>query len=66
MNKEKYLIGSRVKEIAKQKGVPLYVLEEKVHIAKGSISKWDEINPSFDKVMRVAKELNVTSDDLIS
>ncbi len=66
MDDKKLLIGSKVKEIAKREGIPLYALEEKAHIARGSISKWDEINPSFDKVFRVAKELNVTADELIS
>lgn len=65
MDKSKILVGTNVKEIAKKEGIPLYVLEEKAHIARGSISKWDDINPSFDKVARVAKALNVTSDELI-
>lgn len=66
MDKIKIPIGTKVKEIAKSEGIPLYALEERAHIAKGSISKWDEISPSFDKVYRVAQILNVKADDLIS
>ena len=45
--------------------IPLYVLEEKARISKGSISKWDIVNPSFDKVCRVAKILEVEVSQLI-
>lgn len=60
-----FKIGSRVKEIAKNKGIPLYSLEEQSHISKGSISKWDDISPSFDKVCRVAELLDVKVDELV-
>lgn len=62
---DKVFVGSRVKEIAKSKKIPLYVLEEKARISKGSISKWDIVNPSFDKVCRVAKILEVEVSQLI-
>ena len=61
----KIFVGSRIKEIAKDKKIPLYVLEEKAGISKGSISKWDIIDPSFDKVCRVAKILEVEVNQLI-
>lgn len=63
---DKFFVGSRVKEIAKDRKIPLYVLEEKAGISKGSISKWDIIDPSFDKVCRVAKILEVEVSQLIS
>lgn len=34
-------------------------------IAKGSISKWNVIEPSFDKVCRVAKILDVEIKQLV-
>jgi transcriptional regulator with XRE-family HTH domain len=61
----KIKIGARVKTLAKEKGIALYVLEEKSHISRGSISKWDDINPSFEKVCRVAEILDVSVDKLI-
>lgn len=63
---DKFFVGSRVKEIAKDRKIPLYVLEKKAGISKGSISKWDIIDPSFDKVCRVAKILEVEVSQLIS
>lgn len=63
---ERILLGTKVKEIARDKKIPLYVLEEKANIAKGSISKWDDISPSFDKVSRVAGILKVNVNKLIS
>ena len=59
------LIGTKVKEIAKKKGISLNQLEKDTKIATGSISKWDKISPSFEKVCNVAKTLEVTVDELI-
>lgn len=63
--KGKILLGTKVKELAKKKNIPLYKIEEDVGIAKGSISKWDIVDPSFDKVCAVAKVLKVKVDKLI-
>lgn len=62
---DKILIGSRVKEFAKSKKIPLYILEEKAGISKGSISKWDIIKPAYDKVCRVADILNIHIEELL-
>lgn len=59
------LIGTKVKEIAKKKGISLNQLEKDTKIATGSISKWDKISPSFEKVCNVAKALDINVDELI-
>lgn len=59
-------IYERVKEVARQRGMPLYKLEEAAGIAQGSISKWKEVSPSIEKVATVAKLLEVTVDELIN
>lgn len=59
------LLGEKVKKIAKQKGITLCALEKDTGVSRGSISKWNEISPSFDKVCRVSKRLEVKLDDLI-
>lgn len=59
------LVGTKVKEIAKKKGISLNQLEKDTKIATGSISKWDKISPSFEKVCNVAKALDVNVDELI-
>lgn len=58
------LIGTKVKEIAKKKGISLNQLEKDTKIATGSISKWDKISPSFEKVCNVAKALDINVDEL--
>lgn len=62
---DKIFIGSRIREMAKDKKIPLYILEEKAGIAKGSISKWNVVEPSFDKVCRVAKILDIEINQLV-
>lgn len=57
--KEYSTLKERVSKIAKEKNIPLYKLEEEANISRGSISKWDDISPSFEKVCAVAKVLKV-------
>lgn len=63
--KGKMLLSTKVKKLSAQKKIPLYVLEERAEIARGSISKWDDIVPSIEKVSRVARILEVSVDDLL-
>jgi transcriptional regulator with XRE-family HTH domain len=58
-------LKERVQVSANSKGIPLYKLEEAVGMARGSISKWDSISPSVDKVKAVAIYLGVTVDSLL-
>ena len=51
--------------ISKKKKIPLYVIEEKAGIAKGSISKWNDVIPSIEKVSKVADVLGVTVNTLL-
>ncbi|MCD8078023.1 MAG: helix-turn-helix domain-containing protein [Lachnospiraceae bacterium] len=55
-----------VTQYAKKKNVPVYLLEEETGIARGSISRWDDINPGIDKVKAVADKLGVTVDELLA
>lgn len=55
----------QVKTIAKEKGVPLYALEEKAGLAKGSISKWNDNEPGIRKVQKVAEYLGVPIEKLL-
>lgn len=54
-----------IRNISKKKKVPLYVIEEKAGIAKGSISKWNDVIPSIEKVSKVAEVLGVTVNTLL-
>lgn len=58
-------LGTRIKKIAKSRGIPLYILEERMGFAKGSISKWNDNEPGIRKVQKVAKYLGVTIEQLL-
>lgn len=54
-----------IRNISKKKKIPLYVIEEKAEIAKGSISKWNDVVPSIEKVSKVADVLGVSVNTLL-
>ena len=54
-----------IREISKEKRIPLYVIEERAGIAKGSISKWNDVVPSIEKVSKVAEVLRVSVNTLL-
>ena len=54
-----------IRAISKKKKIPLYVIEEKAEIAKGSISKWNDVVPSIEKVSKVADVLGVSVNTLL-
>ena len=59
------MLYNNVKEIAKSKGVPIYKIEEDLNFSSGSICKWNEIKPSYDKVVAVSNYLGVLVEDLV-
>lgn len=54
-----------IRAISKEKRIPLYVIEERAGIAKGSISKWNDVVPSIEKVSKVAEVLRVSVNTLL-
>lgn len=54
----------KIKELAAKKNITLMQLEKNCGLTNGSIYHWDKIKPSYDKVVKVAKELNVTVEEL--
>ena len=54
-----------IRNTSKKKKIPLYVIEEKAEIAKGSISKWNDVVPSIEKVSKVADVLGVSVNTLL-
>ena len=58
------MLYDRVKKIAKSQNIPIYKMEEDLNFASGSVCKWNEIKPSYDKVVAVAKYLNTTVEQL--
>lgn len=59
------MLYTKIKALSKEKKIPVYVIEEKLDLSRGSICKWNCVNPSFDKVVGVAQILGVSIDELI-
>ncbi|WP_159723140.1 helix-turn-helix domain-containing protein [Enterococcus sp. CSURQ0835] len=55
----------RIKEIARLKNISIAQIERANDLSNGSISKWAKNAPSADKLAKVARYLNVTSDYLL-
>lgn len=55
----------KIKELCREKKISVTKLEEKLGFSTGSICKWDNSKPSFEKVVAVAKEFDVTIDYFI-
>lgn len=58
------MLADRVRKIAREKKIPICQIEHDCHIASGSISKWNDISPSWDKVQAVAIRLGVDVSEL--
>ena len=58
-------LKENVKKLAKERGVSIRKLEQDIGIADKSISKWDKMMPSIDKVEKVAQYFGVTVDSLL-
>jgi len=59
------LIYDNVKKLADEKKIPITVLEERVGLARGTIGKWQNAWPRINNVVKVAKELDVSVEDLL-
>lgn len=55
----------RVKELANQRKITIAELERTLHIANGTIGKWDKQNPSIEPLNKIADYFDVTTDYLL-
>ena len=60
------MLYNKIKAIAKEKGISIRKIEEYCGFSQGSMCKWNDISPSWDKVQKVAGYLNVKINALIS
>lgn len=54
-----------IKILCGKRGISLNDLEELAGIGKNTIYRWNEKSPGIDKVMKVAKVLGVTIEELL-
>lgn len=59
------MIYEKIKKIADEKGISIRKIEIETGTTLGSIYHWNEIKPSVDKVLKVAKYLDVTVEKLL-
>ena len=59
------MLYNKIKAIAKEKGISIRKIEEDSGFSQGSMCKWNDISPSWDKVQKVADYLNVKINALI-
>lgn len=64
MKEGEIVLYQKIKEIAKEKGIAISEIERKCKFSQGSICKWNAVNPAFDKVISVAKCLDIPISEL--
>ena len=60
------MIYDKIKEVCKSRGVSVASVERKAGLSNGTISKWNDVSPTVDKLNAVAKVLKVKIDTLLS
>lgn len=58
------MLYEKIKAYSKAKKIPISRIEKMIGVVPGSICKWANCNPSYDKVVRVAKIFGVTVEEL--
>ena len=58
------MLHTKIKAIAKEKKIPVSKIEKECGLMQGSIGHWNEVKPAYDKVLAVAKYLDITVEDL--
>ena len=56
------MMYDRIKKLAKEKGISINSLEDKVDIAKGSLCKIDKHKPSYERLFALANALDTNID----
>lgn len=59
------MLYEKIKAIADAKHISILQIERECNIKPSSIYHWNEIKPSYDKVVAVAKYLGVTVEQLV-
>ena len=60
------MIYDKIKEVCKSKGVSVASVERKAGLSNGTISKWNAVSPTVNKLNAVAKVLKVKIDTLLN
>lgn len=55
---------NKIKILCKEKGISVHALEKEIGLGGGTISRWQNSNPGFETVLKVANYLGVSIDFL--
>lgn len=55
----------RIRSLAREKGMSLTVLEQKLGLGNGTIGRWTKVSPNTDKLNRIAEYFDVSLDYLL-
>lgn len=58
-------VYNNIKQVAKEVGLPIYLLEQEAQVSRGSICKWNTVSPSVANLKKVADALGVSVERLI-
>lgn len=58
-------IYDQIAKRSKEQKIPVYKIEEMAGLSKGSIGKWNTVNPSAVSLKQVADILQCSVDDLL-
>lgn len=59
------MLYEKVKAVAKEKSISISQIERTCKLSQGSICKWNKVSPAFDKVIIVAKCLDIPLSELV-
>jgi len=60
------ILHENIKKICEDRGIKVSKLEEDINFSVGTISRWRNFMPSFDKVLEVANYFHISTDDMMS
>lgn len=66
MKEGEKVLFERVKELCSQNGITFSELERILKFGNGTIRNWDKVNPSIEKVKKVAEYFSIGVDELLS
>lgn len=59
------MLLEKILYFCKEKNIPLYIFEKDCGLGNGTIARWKTSNPRIDSLQKVAKQMNVSVEDLL-
>lgn len=59
------MIFDKVEQYCRENHLPIYLFEKRCGLGNGTVSGWKESNPSFNSIIKVAKEMGISIGTLM-